>query len=142
MRGLERDLDPHGGVVELRRFESRGRLHTTVGTSWSEGAVTWATAPAAQAATLAALGAVAAGATISIPVTAAVTGDGAVGFRLTSSSSDGRALLLEGGQRDAGSEARRHLPVIRVTPDVGVDPVPTAGVTPVRAPSPVGLAPP
>ena len=64
--------------------------------------MTWANAPAAQAATLAALGAVSAGATISIPVTAVVTGDGAVGFRLTSSSSDGARYFSKEGSATQG----------------------------------------
>jgi hypothetical protein len=73
-----------------------GDLHAT-GTSWSEGLVTWANAPAAQPTTLASLGAVSGGATISIPVTAVVTGDGAVAFRLTNPSTDGARYFSKEG---------------------------------------------
>ena len=74
-----------------------GDLHTTAGTSWSEGTVTWASAPAANAATIASLGAVALGATYTLVVTSAVTGDGVASFRLTSTSSDGARYFSKEG---------------------------------------------
>ena len=74
-----------------------GDLHTTVGTGWSEGSVTWATAPAANAATIASLGAVSAGTTYTLNVTSAVTGDGVVSFRLNSTSSDGARYFSKEG---------------------------------------------
>ena len=74
-----------------------GDLHTTASTSWSEGTVTWASAPAANAATIASLGAVALGATYTLVVTSAVTGDGVASFRLTSTSSDGARYFSKEG---------------------------------------------
>jgi chitodextrinase len=74
-----------------------GDLHSTVSTSWSEGSVTWANAPAANAATIASLGAVTVGTTYSLVVTPAVTGDGVVSFRLSNTSSDGARFFSKEG---------------------------------------------
>ena len=74
-----------------------GDLHTTAGTSWSEGTVTWANAPAANTATIASLGSVSQGVTYALAVTSAVTGDGVVSFRLTSTSSDGARYFSKEG---------------------------------------------
>ena len=74
-----------------------GALHTTVGTGWSEGTVTWATAPAANAATIASLGAVTAGTTYTLDITSAVAGDGPLSLRLTSTSSDGARFFSKEG---------------------------------------------
>jgi hypothetical protein len=74
-----------------------GDLHTTVGTNWSEGTVTWANAPAANAATIASLGAVTVDTTYTLVVTSAVTGDGVASFRLTNTSSDGARYFSKEG---------------------------------------------
>ena len=74
-----------------------GDLHTTAGTSWSEGTVTWANAPAANPATIASLGSVTSGTTYALVVTAAVTGDGVVSFRLTNTSTDGARYFSKEG---------------------------------------------
>ena len=74
-----------------------GDLHTTVSTNWSEGTVTWANAPAANAATIASLGAVAIGTTYGLVVTSAVTGDGVVSFRLSNTSADGARFFSKEG---------------------------------------------
>ena len=74
-----------------------GALHTTVGTSWSEGSVTWANAPAANAATIASLGTVTLGTTYTLDITSAVTGDGALSLRLTSTSGDGARYFSKEG---------------------------------------------
>jgi chitodextrinase len=74
-----------------------GALHTTVGTGWSEGSVTWGNAPAANAATIASLGAVTAGTTYTLNITSAVTGDGPLSLRLTSTSSDGARYFSKEG---------------------------------------------
>lgn len=65
-----------------------GDFHRLLDTSWSESAVTWNTAPAAEAATFAALGTVAAGNwyEVSVPF---VTADGTYAFRVTSTSTNG-----------------------------------------------------
>jgi hypothetical protein len=81
-----------------------GSVHTTGG-GWSEGTVTWATAPAAATATLGApLGAVAVNTTYSVDVTAGVTGDGAVNLRVNSTSSDGARYFSREG---SGSQLPR-----------------------------------
>ena len=95
---VERDVESHGGFGEPTTGRRKGGdLHTTVGTGWSEGSVTWATAPAANAATIASLGAVTAGTTYTLNVTSAVTGDGPLSFRLTSTSSDGARYFSKEG---------------------------------------------
>jgi hypothetical protein len=72
------DPSPVGG--EFRRAASN---------DWTEQAVTWANAPAADTTVLAMLGRVTAGTWYEVDVTPAVTGDGAVSLRVTSTSSDG-----------------------------------------------------
>ncbi len=74
-----------------------GSLHTTVGTGWSEGSVTWGTAPPANTATIASLGSVTAGTTYTLNILAAVTGDGPLSLRLTSTSSDGARFFSKEG---------------------------------------------
>ncbi len=74
-----------------------GDLHTTAGSSWSEGTVTWADAPVANATTIGSLGSVTAGTTYTLVVTSAVTGDGVASFRLTSTSSDGARYFSKEG---------------------------------------------
>ena len=75
-------LDPSGSGGGFRRLAD---------TTWSEGAVTWNNAPAADVTVLASLGAVQAGAWYEVNVTALVTGDGVVSLRVTSGSSNGAA---------------------------------------------------
>jgi hypothetical protein len=77
------------GTTSTDASPKGGDLHTTAGTAWSEGTVTWANAPAANTATIASLGAITTGTTYTLAVTSAVTGDGVVSFRLTSTSTDG-----------------------------------------------------
>ncbi len=74
-----------------------GDLHTTVGSGWSEGTVTWANAPAANAATIASLGAVTAGTTYVLDITSAVAGDGPLSLRLINTSSDGARYFSKEG---------------------------------------------
>jgi PKD repeat protein len=64
-----------------------GGAVSAVSSSWSEGAITWSTAPPLGA-TLASLGAVAAGTWVEFDVTPAVTGNGTYAFGLGKSSSD------------------------------------------------------
>ena len=72
-----------------------GDLHTTVGTNWSEGNVTWANAPAAHTTTIASLGPVSPGTAYTLNVASAITGDGIASFRLNSTSSDGARYLTK-----------------------------------------------
>jgi PKD repeat protein len=64
-----------------------GGAVSAVSTSWSEGAITWSTAPPLGA-TLASFGAVAAGGWVEVDVTSAVTGNGSYAFGLGSASTD------------------------------------------------------
>jgi chitodextrinase len=66
-----------------------GDLRAAANNNWSEGAVTWANAPAASGAILGTLGAVNANATYTFNVKPVVAGDGTFSFRLSTTSSDG-----------------------------------------------------
>jgi hypothetical protein len=77
---------------------SGGSLRRAANASWSESSVTWANAPLAVGDVVASLASVSVGQSYPLDVSAAVTGDGAVSFRLSSSSSDGaRYFSKEGG---------------------------------------------
>ena len=88
---------PAGAVMEsavLRLEVASGggtdngpRLYRAATTGWTE-SVTWTTRPATTGAVLADLGAVANGATLNLPVTSVVTGDGTYGFVLVGDSAD------------------------------------------------------
>jgi chitodextrinase len=67
----------------------KGGDFRSAGTNWSESTMTTAQEPALGGTTVASLGAVAAGSWYDIDVTSLVTGDGAVGFGATSTSTDG-----------------------------------------------------
>jgi PKD repeat protein len=64
-----------------------GSVHVVSG-SWSEGSITWSTAPPLDAAPIAAFGAVASGVWVETDVTSAVTGNGSYDFGLGSGDSD------------------------------------------------------
>jgi chitodextrinase len=66
-----------------------GVFKRVANSSWVESTVNWGNAPAADAATLATLGSVVAGNWYEIDVTSAVTGDGLVSIRASSSSTNG-----------------------------------------------------
>ena len=66
-----------------------GVFKRVANSSWVESTVNWGNAPAADPATLATLGSVAAGNWYEIDVTSAVTGDGLVSFRASSSKTNG-----------------------------------------------------
>jgi hypothetical protein len=68
---------------------SGGAWHRVTDNSWSEKTVTWNTAPAAQAASVATLGAVATGTWVTADVTSMVTGDGTYSLLGDSASTDG-----------------------------------------------------
>ena len=65
-----------------------GDFRTTT-SGWSEGTVTWNTAPAAGATSLATLGSVTSGVWYEVNVTGAVAADGTASFRVVSPSTDG-----------------------------------------------------
>ena len=66
-----------------------GMFRSTATTTWTEGSVTWTTAPAAVSSPTASLGAVTAGTWVTLDVRPFVTGDGVVSFRVSSTSSNG-----------------------------------------------------
>lgn len=65
-----------------------GQFKKLVSNSWSQTNVTWNNAPAAGTTTAGSLGAVGANKWVEVDVTSAVTGDGLVGFRTSSTSGD------------------------------------------------------
>jgi Big-like domain-containing protein/calcineurin-like phosphoesterase family protein len=68
---------------------SGGDFHRVAGTAWTEGSLTWANAPVADAAVVSSLGKVVSGSWYELDVTPLVRGDGVVSLRVTSTSSDG-----------------------------------------------------
>jgi len=66
-----------------------GDFHRVADTSWSQSSVTWDTAPAADSTSLGSIGKVVANTWYELDVTPLVGGDGTVGLRVSSSSSDG-----------------------------------------------------
>jgi hypothetical protein len=66
-----------------------GAFYSVSDTTWSEGTVTWNTAPTADANSLAALGVVAAGNWYEVDVTSLITGDGTFSVKMNSTSTDG-----------------------------------------------------
>jgi chitodextrinase len=68
---------------------SGGVFKRVADTSWVESSVTWANAPAADAATIGSLGAVTAGNWYEVDVTSLVTGDGTFSLRASSTSNEG-----------------------------------------------------
>ena len=74
-----------------------GEFHRLVNTSWSEGTVTWNTAPAADTEILANLGKVVAGNWYEVDVTSFVNGDGTYGLRVNSTNADGASYSSKEG---------------------------------------------
>jgi hypothetical protein len=74
-----------------------GDLRTTADANWSEASVTWANAPPAVGSVVASLGSVNPGITYTMVVTPVVTGDGPLGFRLSSTSSNGARYYSKEG---------------------------------------------
>ena len=68
-----------------------------VGDSWSEGTVTWGTAPALGSLRVGTLGAVAAGNSYEVDLTSYITGDGTYSLRVTSPSNDGADYVSSEG---------------------------------------------
>jgi hypothetical protein len=66
-----------------------GAFYRVADNTWGEGTVHWNNAPAADASSLASLGAVAAGNWYEVEVTSLVSGDGTFSFKMSSTSPDG-----------------------------------------------------
>ena len=79
-----------------------GDVYRTANTAWTEGAVTWSNAPAADATPLGGLGAVAVNTWYEVDVKQAVTGTATYGFRMRSPNTDGADYRSkEGGSATA-----------------------------------------
>ena len=79
-----------------------GDVFGVTSTAWSQGTVTWNTAPAPAGSAVASLGAVALNTTYLVNVTPLVTGDGVVTIRVSNTSSDGvRYFSREGSTTQA-----------------------------------------
>jgi Predicted solute binding protein len=74
-----------------------GEFHRMADTTWTEGTVTWNTAPAADAAILASLGKVVANNWYEVDVTSLVNGDGTFSLRLNSTNTDGASYSSKEG---------------------------------------------
>jgi len=72
---------------------SGGTFYLADSNLWTENSVTWANAPGTGGSPLATLGAVSLGETVSVDVTAAVTGNGSWSFRVKNSSGDAAAYF-------------------------------------------------
>ena len=111
--------------------------------AWQEETVTWANAPAADAAVLASLGAVAAGNWYEVDVTSLITGDGTFSLRANSASSNGAdysskegaagqapQLLVSVVDSNAPTPTPTRTPTATSTPTITPTPTPTITNTP------------
>ncbi len=109
-----------------------GAFHAVHDTSWSEGSVTWSTAPPAGV-LVDSLGPVKAGRWVEVNLTSLVTGDGEYALRVQSASKDRVDYQ--------SSEASSHRPEVVVTLSGGTA-SPSASVAPSVAPTPTPSAAP
>ena len=79
-----------------------GTFSSTVTAAWSEATVTWASAPAANAAVVGSLGAVNPAQTYEVDVSSAVTGDGPVSLRATTTSTGAARYFSKEGSDTFG----------------------------------------
>jgi hypothetical protein len=111
-----------------------GDFHRVADSSWSQGIVNWNTAPAADAGSLGALGAVAAGNWYEVDVTALVTGDGTFSLKAMSSSSDGAYYSSKEGAAGFAPQLVISLSAPIATGTDTLTPTPTIDATPTTAP--------
>jgi hypothetical protein len=81
-----------------------GDIYGATSTAWSESTVTWNSAPGVNTGVLQSLGAVTLGETVTADVTSAVTGDGAVTFRVKTTSGDAAAYYSKQGSTTQGPQ--------------------------------------
>jgi hypothetical protein len=74
-----------------------GDVRPTVGSAWSQGSVTWSTAPAAASSPTATIGKVSSGTWITVDVTSFVIGDGVVSLRISSTNNNGADYVSSEG---------------------------------------------
>ncbi len=87
--GSRKITDAKLRLYNVNSSDSGGNVHRAASNAWTEGGVTWDTAPAADPIVLASLPAVTTGNWYQAGVASAVTGDGDVSFRIQTMSSDG-----------------------------------------------------
>ena len=85
-----------------------GDVYRTAGTAWTEGAVTWSNAPAADATPLGGLGAVAVNTWYEVDVKQAVAGSATYSFRMRSPNTDGADYR----SKDGGSATAPQLVIV------------------------------
>jgi hypothetical protein len=66
-----------------------GDFHRVADSTWTEGTITWNTAPLGDAATIASLGVVATGSWYEVDLSSLITGDGTYSLEVTSPSTNG-----------------------------------------------------
>lgn len=96
------------GTAVNNNSVSGGSVFAAAGTSWAEGTVTWSNAPATVGGALAGLGPVSLGQTVTVDVSATITGNGSYSFRVSNPSGDAAAYE----SRQAGST---HDPQLQVS---------------------------
>ncbi len=109
--------------------QSGGVFRQVLNTTWTEGGVTWNTAPAAESSVLASLGRVAVNQWYEVDVTSIVTGDGVVSLRAASTSNDGA---------DYASKESTNAPllVVQVADGSSASATPSASATLTATPTP------
>ncbi len=103
-----------------------GSIRTVSDTSWGETTITYNNRPAVSANTVASIGAINAGQSVTVDVTSAVSGNGLVSLAITSTSGDGVAY--------ASRESNTPPTLIVTEGDYGT-PTPTATSTPTTTPT-------
>jgi len=111
--------------------EKGGDFHRVADNTWGEATVTWNTAPAADAAILAALGAVDPNTWYEVDVTSLITGDGAYSLRVTSTSSNGADYASKEGTPGFAPQLVVYLGALPT-----LTPTPTRTLTPTPTPTP------
>ena len=111
----------HVTATNAARSGDAGTVRSMSDTTWSERTVTWASQPAVDGAILGSLGAVPSDTWVEVDVSAAVTGNGAFSFALTTASGD--AAVFDSGE--SGTTA----PELVVTTGAGGDPTTTTTTT-------------
>ncbi len=115
-------------IYNVNASSNGGVLYQVTNNTWQEETVTWNTAPAAEPAQLASVGAVSVNNWYEVDLTSLITGDGTYSLRVSSPSTDGA---------DYSSKEGAHPPQLIVTLGNGT-PAPTQTATPTRTPTPTG----
>ncbi len=117
-------------LYNVNSSDKGGDFRRVADTTWSESTVTWNTAPAADPALLATLGAVNANTWYAVDITSLITGDGLYSLRVTSTSNDKVDYISKEG-------AAGFAPQLVVS--VNEAATPTATPTPTDTPTPTPI---